>query len=134
MLGEACLVEVGQGIQLLGGEPMPRPPRGEESLNDALQCRTIFIFSTLVFPPLLTVSVLFYCLNVTLSSRSHSLPSLLCPQLPLSFCRLTQTRPSSHPRRQRREATGSKKLLVYFFPFWHKGNGSSLSDVKNSLL
>lgn len=36
VLGEACMVEVGQGIQLLRGEPTPRLLCGERTLKAVL--------------------------------------------------------------------------------------------------
>lgn len=61
VLGEACLVEVGQGIRLLRGEPTPRLLCEERSLKAAAWCR-IFI----LLPQSRLLSSLFYSVNIPL--------------------------------------------------------------------
>lgn len=61
VLGEACLVEVGQGIRLLRGEPTPRLLCEERSLKAAAWCR-IFI----LLPQSRLLPSLFYSVNIPL--------------------------------------------------------------------
>lgn len=70
-LGEACLVEVGQGIQLLGGGATPPLPCGEPTFEfEAVSWCRIFLISAVSVSPFLAVSLPNCCLNIIFSSFS----------------------------------------------------------------
>lgn len=83
VLGEACLVEVGQGIRLLRGEPTPRLLCEERSLKAAAWCR-IFI----LLPQSRLLSSLFYSVNIPLFLFLFFF--FLHPQRPFFSCVVTR--------------------------------------------